>query len=198
MAKFEDMTSDELQAYLLKKCQSDPGIPVAHNGPLIAIKSIDTRYLPLQLSILIDSITRCSAFPVDLRTTEEKANKRLGISTCGAMRSWHNNDFQWLPDVKVVAADLSGKQHSYYQHVSTNCGTPNNQKIKFGASDAAAYVEYTGGGWREGHSKGRLVYDYVNDRIFLTVTHYQKNPEAGNNPFFLVTNPHHTGSLSTI
>lgn len=197
MPKFEDMTSNELQQYLLGKCQVKPGIPVEHNGPRLAIKSIDTRYLPLQTAMLVNSIDRSAVFPIDLRTTEERESKRLGISTCGAMRSWHNNDFKWLPHVKVDAVALSGKPLSYYRHVSKYCGTPNNQKLKVGEIGVAGYVEYTAGGWREGHSLGRVVYNYVNNLIFFTALHYQKEQVGEDNPFFLVVGPDHIGSATT-
>ncbi len=46
------------------------------------------------------------------------------------------------------------------------------------------YIEFTATGSRTGHEDGRLVYDYVNNLLYLTIPY--RESIKGKNPFFRI------------
>jgi hypothetical protein len=101
---------------------------------------------------------------------QEKAS--LNPNMPGSMRSWHQNDKNFLPRIDCDPASLTGKAKKYQRYIEEMKGLTNKQLLKDVKVEYTGYVEYTGGGWPTGTTKGRIVYDYVNDLFFFSPSHY--------------------------
>lgn len=94
------------------------------------------------------------------------------------MRSVHLDKDGWLPEVPIPPA-LNVKQQAYSDYISSYTELPGNiqQKAHVGGGKMSAYVEYTAGHkdaqGEFSEPRWRIVYDWVNDRFFLT-WHYQQ------------------------
>jgi hypothetical protein len=89
----------------------------------------------------------------------------------GSIRSWYQNDGGWLPKIAFKAEDLAGKALLYHNHVVVHKGLQNKQKKKGIAEVYTGYLEYTpcttvDSQW------ARIVYDYVNDKVYFSPAHY--------------------------
>lgn len=93
------------------------------------------------------------------------------------MRSVHLDKDGWLPAVAIPPA-LSVKQQAYADYIGSYTELPGNiqEKAKVQGGQMSAYVEYTVGqkdaDGEFSEPRWRIVYDWVNDRFFLT-WHYQ-------------------------
>jgi hypothetical protein len=73
---------------------------------------------------------------------------------------------QWLQDLEVDA----GFQPGYIKDFSGGM----DGFRKEAAKTEPGYIEINPEGWKEAESQGRLLYDYIEDRWFLTSDHYNK------------------------
>jgi hypothetical protein len=93
------------------------------------------------------------------------------------MRSVHLDKDGWLPAVAIPPA-LNAKQQAYADYIASYTELPGNiqEKAKVQGGQMSAYVEYTAGqkdaDGEFSEPRWRVVYDWVNDRFFLT-WHYQ-------------------------
>jgi hypothetical protein len=133
------------------------------------------------------------------RVQELDRSRLLGKMEDGAfgMRSCHMDLPGWLPYVELPSLDkiTDPTTQAYYRYIGDFKKLPNKVKkdsAKRGKDinteanrPDSAYVEYSlNGVWRD--TQGRLVYDYVNQRFYLTL-HYQQNTILNvENPFVLV------------
>jgi hypothetical protein len=60
---------------------------------------------------------------------------------------------------------------------------------KKGLEDSVGgYIEITGAGWKEAITRGRLVYNYVENEMYLSADHYQSGDK--DNPFVRIDIDH--------
>lgn len=149
----------------------DPKLP----GEITAYKRDVVPSLPDATARTTEHMTRGllkeARIPV-AELPEDLAKYSLNPSTPGSMRSYHQNDKKHLPGGDCVPESLTGKPKLYHTYVEHFKGLQNKQ-IKKGVKQVhTGYIEYTAGGWRTGSTDGRIVYDYVRDRFFLTPDHY--------------------------
>lgn len=118
----------------------------------------------------------------------------------GKMRSWHDDEGGYLPRHGRVADDkldeTARERRTAYERFYTDefrtgegyqsellakhagaLGKRKTNRKDISEEDIRAhhetgYVEVNADGWRQGGQLGRIIYDYRNDRYFLTATHY--------------------------
>lgn len=118
---------------------------------------------------------------IDERTLHEKSVRKITPNAPGTIRSWHEDSKGMLPDnglhgktnaqvLQAISAngDIAKEFHNHYMATSG---------VGEGAAAGAAthpvgFAEYTGAG-TENIQDVKIVFDYLNGRIFLTLTHYQ-------------------------
>jgi hypothetical protein len=93
-------------------------------------------------------------------------------ATPGAMRSWHQNDAGFLPAVVFKPDELTGKAKLYHEYVVENKRLQNKQAKKEVDVSYTGYIEYTPCSTADSQW-ARIAYDYVNDRVFFTPSHYK-------------------------
>lgn len=170
----------------------------AAGGPILRMYKIDFRYLPVTDSIkqLMRSIMQ-SVLPYD-----RSANRNsIGDDTLGAMRQIHSNIPNYLPSLAGKKAE-SGRAKLYDAYARAN---KHHSAGRGGGSAATGYVEYTAGdldsyGW--GGNRFRIVFDYINSRLYFAPLHYASWELSGSglkvvdkpahqsgypNPFFWIT-----------
>lgn len=216
---FEQMSTQEFVDYLATVLSTDPVIPGnTKKGPL-PLHAVKTDQLPVSLVKIAGEILN-SEYVVDhvpeggVKQLLAQGNGSRPLTYYqttitspepGAMRSWHSNEHQHLPVITVPASlsdtgalgvkDRRSRAQKYHQYVVANKGQQNKMT---GRSDGAytGYIEFTGTGWLMGHQDGRLVYDYVNNLLYLTL-HYGVYKVEGKNPFFRIDYVYgSTGKLS--
>jgi len=109
------------------------------------------------------------------------------------MRSVHLDKDGWLPKVAVPIA-LTAKQSAFKDYITDYTELPSNiqSKANVKSDQMSAYVEYTAGNKSAteefSEPRWRVVYDWVNDRFFLT-WHYQPDFFVTTNRTFTVKSP---------
>ena len=123
--------------------------------------------LPATIKAVIQQILQSTtsvydeAYPIDSIT----------CPTPGSIRSWYQNDGGWLPKLHFDPKNLRGKAAVYHAHVVEHKGLQNKQKKKGIEEVYTGYLEYTP--CRTVESQwARIVYDYVNDKVYLSPVHY--------------------------
>ena len=101
----------------------------------------------------------------------------------GDMRAWHQNGDGMLPKLDKPSVEHQIVSDKYQAYIEEHKGLPTKQTNKGIKADYTGYVEYTLRSWRS--SQGRMVYDYYNNRFFLTPGHYGSG-NKGENAFYLV------------
>ena len=104
---------------------------------------------------------------LDRRTKEEKAGKTKNSSTPGALRSWHMNEQNQLPDIED--AQIPGHAQGLHDHYLANSKKPYDEP----ADGPVGYAEYTGTGIYKDAHNSKIVLDYKTGQIFLTLSHYK-------------------------
>lgn len=206
--RFEEMDTQQFVDYLATVLSAHPVVAGNSKTKLLPLHAVSTEHLPMALVKICGEILH-SPYVVDhvpdggvkallaQTNTSRPLNYYQTTITSpepGAMRSWHSNEHQHLP-VLTVSADLSdtsalgvkdrrSRAQKYHQYVVANKGQQNKMS---GRSDNVytGYIEFTATGWQMGHQDGRLVYDYVNNLLYLTL-HYGKYAVADKNPFFRI------------
>lgn len=121
---------------------------------------------------------------IDERTPYEQSRKVKSPSAPGTLRSWHQDEPQVLPDNGYGALPddgMGGKTvavaHPHAQGLHTHYNTASQSGAGSSVSSnpaksAQGYAEYTGTGSDWEHNT-KIVLDYLQKRVYLTLTHYQ-------------------------
>jgi hypothetical protein len=88
-----------------------------------------------------------------------------------------------LPELKKPSVEHQIVSDKYQAYIEEHKGLPTKQTNKGIKADYTGYVEYTLRSWRS--SQGRMVYDYYNNRFFLTPGHYGSG-NKDENAFYLI------------
>ncbi len=107
----------------------------------------------------------------DRRSTSEQTNKTITSDTPGALRSWHLNDRGSLPANQFDVNNIPLKAQPLHTHYDTSSKKPGN--VQSNVTTPVGYAEYTGTGITGDAHNCKIVLDYVNGDIYVTVTHYQ-------------------------
>ncbi|WP_371479189.1 DUF4157 domain-containing protein [Kitasatospora sp. NBC_00315] len=111
---------------------------------------------------------------VDERTNAETAPdvREKSPSKPGTLRSWHQDAYGRLPntnfDPAAVPANAAPLHDKYSEHSQSGAGS----SITTAIPAPVGLAEYTGTGSNWEHNT-KVVLDYVNKRVYLTLTHYQ-------------------------
>jgi hypothetical protein len=153
---------------------------IAFNKPIVS----NTMYviligiLPKNLRELIRTIQ--SSWTVVDRSA--RADDICG-SGHGDMRAWHQNGDNMLPKLEGPSVQHQIVSDKYQAYIEEHKGLPTKQVSKGLKEKYTGYVEYTLRSWRS--SQGRMVYDYYNNRFYLTPGHYGSGNKE-ENAFYLV------------
>lgn len=152
---------------------------IAYDKPLVSqpMFIVPIGVLPKNLRELIDKI-RTSWTVVD---TSARADQITG-ALHGNMRAWHQNGDNMLPKHQGPVPTLIISV-GYQTYIGEHKGLPTKQRAKGIKEEYTGYVEYTLRSWRS--SQGRMVYDYYNNRFFLTPGHYGSG-DKDVNAFYLI------------
>jgi len=115
---------------------------------------------------------------IDERTATEQAARKTTPKASGTLRSWHEDSSGKLPDNNVVtlanaaipaAIPASGQAlHAHYAATSAS----GSGSAAGAATQPLGFAEYTGAGADNIHDV-KVVLDYINRRLYLTMSHYQ-------------------------
>ncbi len=106
---------------------------------------------------------------VDERTEDEKKRKEKSPDAPGTLRSWHQDSSGRLPQNQF---DKDAPQPALHGHYATHSQTGAGSAIVKGRQGPEGFAEYTGTGSDWEHNT-KVVLDYTQGRIYLTLTHYQ-------------------------
>lgn len=109
---------------------------------------------------------------IDERTADQKARKDKSPSEAGTLRSWHQDSAGVLPANNFDAAAVPAHATALHTHYNAHSQSGAGASIKDAATSAQGYAEYTGTGSNWEHNT-KVVLDYINKRVYLTLTHYQ-------------------------
>lgn len=122
--------------------------------------------------------------PIDERTPNERKQKTTTPSNPGTLRSWHTDSPQVLPNTvqgfrpearnpKLFdSSPLSGGAKALHDHYATTSGSGAGSSQSTTSTGPTGYAEYTGTGAGSAHDV-KIVVDYNQKRLFVTLTHYQ-------------------------
>lgn len=138
-----------------------------HQDTQIWVLRLGSSALPETTRALVKEIYTSNA------VIDRSANKgSITDSTPGAMRSWHQNEFGFLPKLTYDSDTLTGKPKLYHDYVVENKKLQNKQAKKDVKGSYTGYIEYTPCSTAD-NQWARIAYDYVNDKIFFTPSHYK-------------------------
>ncbi|MFE0458844.1 DUF4157 domain-containing protein [Kitasatospora sp. NPDC058965] len=108
---------------------------------------------------------------IDERTPDEQARQVKSPNEPGTLRSWHQDDYGRLPDTGFAGTvpDHGDALHQHYTATSQSGAGSSTQNAATGPRGLAEYTA-TGSNWEH---NTKVVLDYINKRVYLTVTHYQ-------------------------
>lgn len=109
---------------------------------------------------------------VDERTPYERGRKVVSPNAPGTLRSWHQDSSGLLPANNFDKANLPPHATALHQHYNTHSQSGAGSSIKTPATSASGFAEYTGTGSDWEHNT-KIVVDYINKKVYLTLTHYQ-------------------------
>jgi hypothetical protein len=109
---------------------------------------------------------------IDERTPHQKARKDKSPNEPGTLRSWHQDSVGVLPSSGFDAEKVPAQASSLHQHYKNNSQVGAGSSIGSGISGPQGLAEYTGTGSDWEHNT-KVVLDYINKRVYLTLTHYQ-------------------------
>lgn len=109
---------------------------------------------------------------VDERTADQKARKVVSPNEYGTLRSYHQDSPQVLPANQFNAQNIPGHAQALHQHYTSNSQSGAGSSIQAGRNSPEGYAEYTAGGSNWEHNT-KIVLDYINKRVYLTLSHYQ-------------------------
>jgi len=150
----------------IRKPKSGPDIPGIKWS---RAKQAPPAGMPSNLVNLIRDIrnaSRAGGF-VDERSTQQLAGRSITPKAPATLRSWHMNDQGALPDLAAVAPG-----NALHAHYTATSQKPGNSGSK--STAPVGYAEYTGCGIKDDAHNVKLVLDYVQQGVYVTVTHYQR------------------------
>src|ERR1044071_4432593 len=158
--------------------QSGGGGPPLEQLPWAAAKTMLPRPL---INVLFDVRFQLEAggngAAIDERTAQEKLAQTRSPREGGTLRSWHLDPDKVLPNNGFVPG-VQGTDnvpahglalHRHYRAASQNGA---GAAIGPGKDRPQGLAEYTGTGSNSEHNT-KIVVDYMNKRVYLTLTHYQ-------------------------
>ncbi|WP_196942713.1 hypothetical protein [Streptomyces sclerotialus] len=134
--------------------------------------------LQLESGTVIDERTRRQ------QGYDDENNTRITPDTTpnepGTLRSWHQDDLGRLPgtqvphgnDAAAFADQVPAHGRPLHDHYAAHSGAGTGSAIQQGANFPRGFAEYTGTGSNSEHNT-KVVLDYINKRVYLTLTHYQ-------------------------
>ncbi|MFJ8108136.1 DUF4157 domain-containing protein [Streptomyces sp. NPDC096132] len=136
------------------------------------------RLLPRPLlNLLFDVRYQLEAPPgdrqvIDERTDLEKANRDATPNDPGTLRSWHQDDSGRLPANGFDSENVPAHATALHEHYTDNSKSGSGSSVQVAADGPRGFAEYTGTGTDATHNV-KVVLDYVQKRVYLTLTHYQ-------------------------
>ncbi|MGW2813730.1 eCIS core domain-containing protein [Streptomyces sp. NPDC001415] len=109
---------------------------------------------------------------VDERTPEQQRRKDKSPSAPGTLRSWHQDDSGKLPANGFDADEIPAHATALHNHYATASQSGAGSSVQNAATAPRGFAEYTGAGSRGVHDV-KVVLDYIQKRVYLTLTHYQ-------------------------
>ncbi|NUV40612.1 DUF4157 domain-containing protein [Streptomyces sp. CAI-24] len=109
---------------------------------------------------------------IDERTEAQKAARDKSPHQPGTLRSWHQDDYGRLPDNGFDPAAVPAHAQGLHNHYATHSQSGAGSSVQNAATAPRGFAEYTGTGSNWEHNV-KVVLDYVNKRVYLTLTHYQ-------------------------
>ena len=207
--RFEQMSTEQFVGYIATVLSAEPILDGDKKKGRLPLHAIKTSDLPRSLVKIVHEILH-GQYIVDhvpqgavKELLQNSGGSRplnyyqttITSPEPGAMRSWHSNEFGHLPVLtlpgnlgdtsRLDVKDRRSKPQKYHQYIVQNKGQQNKMS---GRTDGqhTGYIEFTATGWAMGHQDGRLIYDYVNNIVYLTF-HYGKYSVEGKNPFFRIS-----------
>ncbi|UFQ19781.1 MULTISPECIES: eCIS core domain-containing protein [Streptomyces] len=123
---------------------------------------------------------------IDERTGTQKAARDKSPNQPGTLRSWHQDDYGRLPDNQFDPAAVPAHAQPLHAHYTAHSQSGAGSSVQNAATAPRGFAEYTGTGSDWEHNV-KVVLDYINKRVYLTLTHYQYwaliPPERGNGPY---------------
>jgi hypothetical protein len=168
----DEVMEEYLNYYRLRDHNKEFKVAFAYpvvTEPMYVVK-IDV--LPTNLRDLIRTIDRSwtvvdySARPADINGASH-----------GSMRAWHQNGDNFLPRLQPPGEDAIVAT-GYKTYVEEHKHLPTKQTKKGIKEEYTGYVEYTIKSWRS--TQGRMVYDYYNNRFYVTPGHYGSGDKSRN------------------
>ncbi|KUN01532.1 hypothetical protein AQI95_30620 [Streptomyces yokosukanensis] len=117
---------------------------------------------------------------IDERTPNQLARRDATPNEPGTLRSWHQDDAGRLPSTNAdhrQGADqfrdqVPQESRNLHDHYSANSQSGTGSSIQNAAGFPRGFAEYTGTGSNFEHNT-KVVLDYIQKRVYLTLTHYQ-------------------------
>lgn len=132
--------------------------PAARQGPALPIRGLPSSDLPLAIQQLVWALT------TDRKIVDQSRDPHdIADNTLGAMRSWHANQYRHLPPVTGRPGEKATAYLRYVRALKTPRGVATDGGV-------LGFVEYSLGDFFGAH--GRLCFDFVDNRVFLTTSHY--------------------------
>ncbi|WP_414080029.1 DUF4157 domain-containing protein [Streptomyces sp. KN37] len=123
---------------------------------------------------------------IDERTEAQKAVRDKSPNQPGTLRSWHQDDYGRLPDNQFDPAAVPAHAQPLHAHYTAHSQSGAGSSVQNAATAPRGFAEYTGTGSDWEHNV-KVVLDYINKRVYLTLTHYQYwaliPSESGGGPY---------------
>ncbi|CAN5897947.1 hypothetical protein BH11BAC7_BH11BAC7_31040 [soil metagenome] len=157
---------------------------IMNAGAPDAVQSVnfsDVRLLipPALRALMLDIYYKSAAGGIiDSRSAGERAARSVTVDKPGAIRSWHEDSRGKLPASGYVAPhgmlpnNVPAAMAPLHNHYAATSGAGGGA----GAGAAVApsgFIEYTGTGIANDQHNSKIVFDYMNNHIYLTLSHYQ-------------------------
>jgi hypothetical protein len=113
---------------------------------------------------------------MDERDEQARTRKEKNPNVAGALRTWHVNEQGQLPNIEgLQTPNNAAALHTHYKDTAQHPYDKNN------TAGPTGYAEYTGTGIKNDFHYSKLVLDYKQGIMYVTVTHYQnwKKSEGG-------------------
>ncbi|WP_435845641.1 eCIS core domain-containing protein [Streptomyces exfoliatus] len=109
---------------------------------------------------------------IDERTPDAQHRRDKSPGEGGTLRSWHQDDYGRLPANGFNADAIPPHAAALHAHYTTASQSGAGSAVADAADSPRGFAEYTGTGSNSEHNT-KVVLDYINKRVYLTVTHYQ-------------------------
>lgn len=124
---------------------------------------------------------------IDERTEAQQAVRDKSPHQPGTLRSWHQDDYGRLPDNRFAPDAVPAHAQSLHAHYTAHSQSGAGSSVQNAATAPRGFAEYTGTGSDWEHNV-KVVLDYINKRVYLTLTHYQ---------YWALIPPEHSGKPYT-